>query len=269
MTNNIGPHIASRDYISFEKDVKKVKKAGGNLVQIFIPKKDTLKMYRNIIDKENIKLVIHSSYLHNIANDWNPDSWWINNIISEIRSAYKLKAIGVILHFGKSKELSHAKALNNMYTSLMYIHNKTKQYNNIKIILETSTGQGTEMCYQLDKLSYFYKKIFKLHNRIKLCIDTCHIFSAGYDLRSKEDVILYLDNFEELIGIKNVCIIHLNDCKVPLGDKKDRHESIGKGYIGLKGLKIFFDYFNKLGIPTVLETPNDSYQKEIKLLTEK
>ena len=158
-----------------------------------------------------------------------------------------------------------------MYTSLIYIHNKTKKYKDVLILLETSTGQGTELCWRMEDLAYFYKKFSKnenkeLKDRIKLCVDTCHIFSAGYNIRTKGDVKRYLEAFEELIGIRYIKLIHLNDCKVSIGAQKDRHDNIDKGYIGFTGLKIFFDYFRNLGIPIVLETPDYGYRKEIKLL---
>jgi len=259
----IGAHIDNSDYVTFENKIKKIKQVGGNIVQIFEPTYDITKNIKQITDKNKVKIVIHSSYMHNIANNWDTDSWWIKGIIKEIKTAAKLNAFGVVLHFGKYKDLPKHKAINNMFTSLLHIHNSTINENNVKIILETSTGQGTEMCYTLDELSYFYKKIHPIHNRIGLCIDTCHIFSAGYDIRTKKDVLLYLEAFEELIGINKISLIHLNDSKVKLGEKKDRHESIGEGYIGFNGLKMIFDYFYNMGIPIILETPNNSYIKEI------
>ncbi len=158
-----------------------------------------------------------------------------------------------------------------MYSSLVYLHNKTKEFKDVKILLETSTGQGTEMCYKLEDLAHFYRKFSsndnkELKSRIKLCIDTCHIFSAGYNIRDTNGVRNYLEAFDELIGIKYVRLIHLNDSRVDLGDKKDRHANIGKGYIGYTGLKLMFEYFKKLDVPIILETPGCVFVKEIKLL---
>jgi len=182
-----------------------------------------------------------------------------------------LGALYVVIHIGKQLELSTSEAYDNMYTALLYIHTKTKHYNNIKILLETSTGQGTEMCFKIDDLAYFYKKFSKNINRefrerIKICFDTCHVFAAGYCLKTDVSVKLFLETFEELIGIRHIYLIHLNDCKVDCGEKRDRHQNIGKGYIGYKGLKFFFDYFRKLKVPMVLETPNRGYLTEIKKL---
>ena len=158
-----------------------------------------------------------------------------------------------------------------MYSSLIHIHNSTKKYSNIKIFLETSTGQRTELCYKMEDLSYFYKKFSKNHNkevkkRFKLCIDTCHIFSAGYCIKTKKNIKLFLEAFEEMIGLRYVGLIHLNDSKVECGKQVDRHQNIGEGFIGYNGLKYLFDYFRNLNIPIVLETPREGYIYEIKSL---
>lgn len=277
-----GTHIGSSYEIeSLIESTKKVKEVGGNLVQIFLTmpgetktseksKKDLLS-YKKFLDENNMKVVVHSSYIHNMARDWDTYSWWIKNLELEIKYCHEIGAIGLVLHFGKKLELSTSEAYNNMYSSLIYIHNQTKEYKNIKIFLETPTGQGSEICYNIEDLAYFYNKFSKnvnkeIRNRFKICIDTCHVFSAGYDLRNKENIKRYLEKFEELIGIKNVYLIHLNDCKVNIGEKKDRHDNIGKGFIGLNGLQHVFNFFRKLNVPIILETPNEGYLSEIKLL---
>ena len=145
---------------------------------------------KRYLDDNNMKIVIHSSYTHNLARDWDEHSWWIKNIELEIKYAHMLGAIGLVIHFGKSLDIPLSQAYNNMYTSLVYLHNVTKEYKDVKIFLETSTGQGTEMCYKLEDLAHFYRKFSsnvnsELKDRIKLCIDTAHIlggFSGECDL---------------------------------------------------------------------------------------
>lgn len=274
-----GAHFESYDLID---SAEKIKNAGGNLIQIFLTLPGNqqtsertdkeLSNFKNYLINNNMKVVVHSAYIHNMARDWDTYSWWIKNLELEIKYCHLIGAIGLVLHLGKSLELSLEETYNNMYTSLLYLHNKTIEYKDIPILLETSTGQGTETCFRLEDLAYFYKKFSKnvnkeIKNRFKLCIDTCHIFSAGYDIRTKSDVKRYLETFDEMIGLRYVKLIHLNDCKVSIGAQKDRHENIGKGFIGLKGLTYFYLYFkNKLNIPIVLETPNFGYRYEIKLL---
>ncbi|MBA42807.1 MAG: hypothetical protein CMF62_02220 [Magnetococcales bacterium] len=170
----------------------------------------------------------------------------------------------------KKKELSLEIAYNNMFSSIIHVLNKTKDMTPI-LLLETTAGQGTELCYKLEDLAYFYKK-FKKHrdpkirNRIGLCVDTCHIFSAGYDLRNEKKVNLYLETFNELIGLSHIKLIHLNDSGVEHGKRVDRHESLGYGKIGLEGLMHFAKKFIKMKVPLILETPANSYLKEIPML---
>ncbi len=279
MTFYFGAHISSSG--NLVEAAKSVKDAGGNFIQLMLTGKGSklvskksepeLHKLKKFLDKNSMKIVIHSSYAHNLAREWDRHSWWLKNIELEIKYAHMLGAIGLVIHFGKQLDLSIEESYNNMYTSLVYINSKTSEYKDVKIFLETPTGQGTEVCYKLEDLAYFYKKFSKsenkeLKNRIKLCIDTCHIFSAGYDIRSRDTVKLYLEAFEELIGLRYVFLIHLNDCKVDIGDQKDRHAEIGKGYIGYNGLKHFFKYFQKLKVPIILETPNLGYLREISMM---
>lgn len=273
-----GAHISSNNLIG---SAKLILEAGGNLIQIFLTlpgekntkerSKQELLDFKNFLIQNNMKVVVHSSYIHNLARDWDNYSWWLRNLELEIKYANFIGAIGIILHFGKRLELSLEQSFNNMYTSLIFIHNKTKEYIETPIFLETSTGQGSEICFKLEELSRFYKKFSlnknpEIKNRIKICIDTCHVFSAGYNLKTKSDVVQFLESFEELIGLRYVKLIHLNDCLVDVGSKRDRHENIGKGYIGLTGLIHFFNYFRKLNIPIILETPDSGFRTEIDIL---
>lgn len=277
-----GSHISQEDGLI--EGAKKIKNAGGNFLQIFLTipgsmevKSRTLKElddFRDYLKENNMGVVIHSSYLHNLSREWDSYSWWIRNIIQEIEYSHRIEALGIVIHFGKRLDLSVEEAYNNMFTSLIHIHNKTKDYSSVRIILETSTGQGTELCYKLEDLAYFYKKFSRHKNeeireRFGLCIDTCHIFSAGYDIKTKKSVKLYIETFEEMIGLRHVKLIHLNDSRVEQGSKVDRHDNIGRGFIGLEGLVNFFLYFYKLQIPIVLETPNNGYRMEIKRLLDR
>lgn len=278
MTHYFGAHYDSHNLVN---SAERIKDSGGNLIQIFLTlpgntkteKKSNLELneFKKYLEENDMRVVVHSSYMHNVAQGWDEYSWWLKNLEMEIKYCHMINAIGLVLHFGKQLDLSIEEAYNNMYTSLLYIHNKTIQYKNVKIFLETSTGQGSELCYKMEDLAHFFRKFSKnpnkdICNRFRLCVDTCHIFAAGYNIKTKKDIKLYLEAFEELIGLRYIGIIHLNDCKVDLGGQKDRHNNIGKGYIGLDGLKVFYKYFRDLRVPIVLETPNNGYKTEIKLL---
>ena len=210
-------------------------------------------------------LSVHISYTVNIANDSNKYAWWTKQFVEEIKLAHKLSAFAVVVHLGRSLDQPEQVALNNMYINLIKINNKTKNIP-IKILIETSTGQGSEMCYKLEDLARFYNKIKmnkEMSDRFGICLDTCHLFNAGYDIRTVEGVKNYMKQFDELIGIENIKLIHLNDSKNELGKKIDRHANIDKGHIGHNGLEEIVKLFGKLGVPLILETPDEFLENDI------
>lgn len=272
----IGPHIGFGDIEEFKKEVDKVVNLGGNIVQFFKHNMSDsdLNLMKQYCDGK-MKIVIHSSYTHNIAMNWDKYSWWIGSIIDEIIYCDKINAFGLVLHFGKYMKLDISVATNNMFTSLLHIHNQTLKYENVKIILETPAGQGTEMCYKIEDLASFFKKFVNIginkniQNRFRICVDTCHIFSAGYDLRTKNMVKLYFDKFNEYVGMKYLALIHLNDNKTGLGSRLDRHELIGDGYIGVLGLRYIYEMYGKAGGSMILEIDVDVFEGQLNILKNK
>lgn len=266
----VGTHVGNLDELIMAKN------AGATAVQLFAQQtkkgkhySDQLILFKKYLDEFTIKPIIHASYGINLAKTWDEYSWWIVQFIIEIENAYFLGATLIVVHLGKQMNLKKEEAYNNMYTSLLYVHEETKQFSNVKILLETSTGQGSEMCFQMEDFAHFFKKLGKhpnksIRSRFGICVDTCHIFAAGYDIRTKGHVAVFLDSFEELIGIKHIKLIHLNDSKNDIGSLVDRHESIDKGYIKKKGLVHIIKYFKKYNIPIIVETPNNSFVTEIK-----
>ena len=152
-----------------------------------------------------------------------------------------------------------------MYNSIRYVINNTKEG---VFILETPAGCGTEMLTSTEELGNFYNRFTNEEKkRVKLCVDTCHIFSAGYDLYNIKNVDDYIENFENLIGWENVVVIHFNNSKRECGCHVDRHDNINIGKIILNGLKHFFNKMIEFKIPIILETPLDvSREDEMKLL---
>lgn len=271
----IGTHITSNSQNLLEA-TQLIFEKGGNLIQIFV---DPLHISKNIkeynefkkfIKNKKIKLIVHASYTINLSRNWDEYSTSIQQFIMEINAANNLGAESIVIHMGKRLELEKGEAYNNMYTALIYVHDQTKK-NPVKILLETPTGQGSEICHKIEEFAYFFKKISRnnnknISNRFGICIDTCHIFAAGYDLKSKSSMYMYIEAFEELIGLKYIKLIHLNDSKKELGSNVDRHENIGKGFIGKDGLIEFAKYFKNLGIPIVLETPQEYILYDLEMI---
>ncbi len=237
-------------------------------LQLFVStNKKHMKFYepiKKLINKLGIILSVHISYTTNIASDPNNYSWGIMQFVEEIKIASMIGAYAVVVHLGKQLDLSKEVALNNMFINLLKVLDITKDFD-IKILIETSTGQGTEMCYDLDEFSLFFKKI--KNNRIGICLDTCHIFNAGYDIRTKKTVEEYIKLFEDKIGINNIKLIHLNDSYNNLGMNIDRHQNLGRGYIGIEGIKQIIMFFTSLNIPIVLETPDEYINDDMDILS--
>jgi deoxyribonuclease-4 len=267
-----GVHIDS-SYNTLLDQANNVKKMGGNFIQFFVDttlknkEKNIYILLKQYLQNNNMQCVIHASYTINLSKTWDEYSSHIHQLLVEIELAELVGAIGVVIHMGKQLDLSKEEAYNNMYTSLLYISNKIKS--NILIFLETPAGQGTEICYQIQDFAYFIRKFIHNKNkeickRFKICLDTCHIFSAGYDLRTLGTIDMYFDTLEELIGLRHIGLVHLNDSKTELGSNVDRHESLGKGMIGKSGIKILVKYFKKNNIPIILETPFIHHNRELK-----
>lgn len=148
-----------------------------------------------------------------------------------------------------------AEALNNAMFSEM----------NTTVLLETMAGKGTEVGGRFEELAEIISRV-KYNEKIGVCLDTCHVFDAGYDIVNHFDEVL--NEFDRIIGLDRLKAVHLNDSMNYLGCHKDRHQKIGEGSIGLEAVKNIINnrHINKL--PILLETPNDidGYAKEIKLL---
>jgi len=264
----IGIHIDSSKH-NIINAFTEAKNNGANLVQFFVSKQSNI--YDNIAEKLrelNMNCVIHASYTINLSKNWDENSYWIRQFIGEIKIAEKIGAKYIVVHLGKQLDLSRAESINNLYTSLVYICGKITKYK-IKILIETSTGQGTEIGYELEELAIIYNK-FSSHpnknisDRIKICLDTCHIYAAGYDITDSKIFKTFFTNFDNLIGIKNIKLIHLNDCKSKLNSHTDRHANFGKGNIGINIIKKIKKKLSK--IPIIIETGFPLIYDDIKLI---
>ncbi|MEA2104395.1 MAG: deoxyribonuclease IV [Candidatus Cloacimonadota bacterium] len=138
--------------------------------------------------------------------------------------------------------------------------------NYVTAVIENTAGQGTSMGSTFEEIAFIIQHI-ENKERIGVCLDTCHLFSAGYDLRTEETYQNTMKQFDELIGFEYLKGMHLNDSKKPFGEHKDRHESIGKGEIGLAAFRFIMNDTRIDEIPMILETPEtEIWEEEIKLL---
>jgi len=138
--------------------------------------------------------------------------------------------------------------------------------NNVTAVIENTAGQGTNLGYKFEHLAYIIDKV-EDKSRIGVCIDTCHMFTAGYDIRTKEAYEKTWDEFEKVVGFKYLRGMHINDSKPPLGSRVDRHHSLGKGEIGLDAFRMIMQDERMDDIALILETIDPSiWAEEIQLL---
>jgi deoxyribonuclease-4 len=247
---------------------------GAKIVQFFVDTnikyKNVYNEIKNILKKNKIKSIIHISYTINCCQEWNKYSWWLKQLIDEIILAEYIGAYACVLHLGKKMHLPLDISYDNMYTSLIYVYEKIKD-TKIKILFETSSGQGTEIGYKLSELAQFYRKFSKHHNinvrkKFGICFDTCHIYNAGYNISDKNARSIFFSEFNELIGLNEIKLLHLNDSLKDCGSFIDRHENIGHGFIGKKALLFFVKMFNNLNVPIILETPQQHIYNDLSII---
>ncbi|WP_299086451.1 deoxyribonuclease IV [uncultured Campylobacter sp.] len=210
-------------------------------------------------------VLVHDSYLINLGHPREAErEKSLNAFVDEIR---RCEALGLkLLNFHPGSHLNEISAqvcLDNIAESLNFAIANTA---GVKLVLENTAGQGSNLGYDFAQLAYVIDKISN-KDRIGVCIDTCHAFAAGYDLRSPQAYERTMSEFDRAIGYKFLSGMHLNDTKNELGVRKDRHESLGRGFLGLTAFENIMNDPNIDEIPLILETIDDSlWAEEIALL---
>lgn len=212
---------------------------------------DSLTMEAYKLMKENNivleKVIVHAPYIVNLAN-FNNFDFSVSFLINEVERCSTLGIKYLVLHPGSAVNCSREEAINNISKGLNLILDNDYD---VTILLETMAGKGNEMGKTFEELKAIIDKI-KYQDKIGVCIDTCHLNDAGYDMSNFDEV---LDNFDKVIGINKIGCIHVNDSKNEISSHKDRHENIGFGTIGFDNL-IKIIYNERLeSIPKILETP--------------
>lgn len=214
-----------------------------------------------IIKENNIKaedIIVHAPYIVNLAqSDEEKRSFAVEFISKEIIATDKVGARYIVLHPGAHVKMGEEVGLNNIVKSLKEVLENTKD-TKVSIALETMAGKGSELCYKFEHIKFFMDEVKS--NRLVVCYDTCHTNDAGYDYINDYEGVLA--EFDKLIGLEKIKVIHLNDSKNELGARKDRHENIGFGKIGFDALMQFVRDKRFKDIPKILETPYVKGEKE-------
>jgi len=200
--------------------------------------------------------VSHTSYLINIASpDPALDKKSSDALREELERCEVLRIPNLVLHPGSHVGSGEESGMNLIAGNINGIFDALPD-GKVCLLLETTAGQGTNLGYTFEQLAYMIDRV-EDKKRVGVCLDTCHIFAAGYPIIDPKDYKKTIKHFDDVIGLDRLKIIHVNDSLKEFGSKKDRHEHIGKGHIGLDGISNFVNDKRLAKVPMVLETPKE------------
>lgn len=212
--------------------------------------------------KSNIKVVVsHDSYLINLcAKDPENLEKSRKSFLDELKRCEQLDIPYLNFHPGSHGGQGEEEGLKIIVESLNIVHEQTKGYR-VKSMLEATAGQGAALGYRFEQL----KKIIDMvdeKERMCVCLDTAHIWAAGYNIKEQKEYKKVIKEFDDIIGLDLLKCIHMNDSKKELGSRVDRHDHIGKGFIGIEGFTNIMNDKKLEKVPKILETPKGKEQKE-------
>ena len=210
-------------------------------------------------DIDRMATCAHMPYLPNLSTP--EDEGYEKSIKSMIKEVERCDKLGIpylVTHLGSHKGSGEENGIKRLTNALNEVA-KTKA--DVMILLENTAGQKNSVGSDFKQLAEIFSKC-KPTKKFGICLDTCHAFVAGYDLRTKEVANKTMKEFDETVGIENLKILHLNDSKGELNSNLDRHNHIGLGEIGNEGLSEMIKIMNKNKIPIVLETPIDDIRDD-------
>jgi deoxyribonuclease-4 len=199
-------------------------------------------------------VIAHDSYLINLASP--TEELLVKSreaFLVEVERCERLTIPYLVMHPGAHKDSGEEQGLQTIAESFDWVHHKTPGFK-VKVLLETTAGQGSSLGYSFAQLCQIIDMV-EDGERLGVCLDTCHVFAAGYDITSRKGYEATFDEFDKVIGLDRLHAIHLNDSKKPLGSRVDRHEHIGKGALGLEPFRMLVNDQRLADVPMILETP--------------
>jgi len=262
---NLGAHIsiAGGVFNVFER----AKNITANAIQIFTKSnnrwfskpysaKEIEEFHRLRKEFQPFAVFAHDAYLINLCSPNSEiEKKSIDAFIDELKRCDQLNLPYLVMHPGFHLGKGEKWGLNKIVENFNYISNKNPD-SKVKILLETTAGQGTNLGYKFEQLEYILDNV-ECKEKFGVCVDTCHIFAAGYDISTESGYEKTINDFDKIIGLERIKVFHLNDSKKPFGSRKDRHQHIGRGEIGLEAFRCLLNDKRFSEIPMVLETPKD------------
>jgi len=267
----LGVHVSSEGKIY--EAIDRGYRLGCNTIQIFsrspqrwrdsfLETRDIEEFNRRRKEFKISPVFIHIPYLINLASA-NPRLYdaSIEAYIEDISEAAVLKADYIVTHMGSHKETSEEEGLRRLINALNTILERTSKMG-VGILLENTAGSGSWLGYKFSHQKQIIQGL-KYKERVGLCFDTAHAYLAGYDIATKQGLEDTLGEIDGMVGVRLIKLVHLNDAKNKLGSHHDRHENIGKGYIGKEGMRRIINHPKLRDLPFILETPKKNEEDDL------
>lgn len=201
-------------------------------------------------------LVVHAPYLINLSS---PDEGLykksIQSFVEDVETAGRIGAEYFVTHLGSHRGKGEAFGIKRFIAALNKIFEKISP--SPMVLLETTAGSGDWLGYKFEHIRGILNGI-KKKDHVGICFDTAHVYASGYDIKTKKGLNSTLKDFDKLVGLDKLKVVHLNDSKGPFGSKVDRHENIGKGYIGKPGIRLILTHPDLKELTFILETPKET-----------
>jgi len=225
------------------------------------------KWYQAIKEHGIVSAVSHVSYLINLcAPDKEKLARSLDSLTDELERAEILGLTHAVIHPGSHLGNGERWGINEIAKSLSEVHRRLPGYK-AQITLEITAGQGSNLGYKFEQIAAIIDQTEE-NQRLAVCFDTCHAFAAGYKLTPEKTYYQTWEEFDRLIGLEKLAVIHLNDSKKESGSRVDRHEMIGDGVMGLEPFSLLLNDTRFTNLPAILETPQgqEGYPKDLKIL---
>ncbi|WP_346894567.1 deoxyribonuclease IV [Clostridium sp. UBA7503] len=272
---NIGCHLSTTK--GFENMGKEALSIGANTFQFFtrnprggkakaIDEKDVAALLRIMEENKFATILAHAPYTLNACSaDENTRKFALEMMTDDLLRMEYLPNNLYNFHPGSHVKQGVEVGINYIVDMLNAV---IKPQQTTTVLLETMAGKGTEVGRNFEEIAEIINRV-ELKDHMGVCLDTCHVYDAGYDIVNNLDGVL--EEFDRLIGLERLKAIHLNDSKNPFESHKDRHEKIGEGFLGIEAIINIINHPKLCNLPFFLETPNDleGYGKEIEILRKK
>jgi len=269
MEVRVGFHVSIAGGIS--NSVNNAKKLGCTAFQIFSrnPRgwaakpiaRDEVDSFKNRLCASGIEkksVVVHMPYLPNLSGP--PGELYERSVKTLTEEMQRCNLLGIsflVIHLGSHMGMGSNSGIDQLVNALGAASARNKYQNeDVVVLLENNVGQKNGIGGTLEELRLILDRLDN-SKQFGVCIDTCHLFASGYDLRTKEDVDIVFDKIKSIVGLKELKIVHLNDSKGRMGSNLDRHEHIGLGSIGVEGITAFVNHVATQPLPIIMETPID------------